>query len=903
MKKLLFFASAIALLASCSKDLTEDLAPAKVSGKSTVFATYDSGDDATRTVATPNNTSYKFTWEDGDALGVFNAVEKDEANAVFSYKGATSTDAGEFAGDLEFLADGNYVGYYPYADGRAIDENGNITLSISKKQNYRFNAPDTNAGSFAKNVAPAVAYGKATEDNKLDLTFYPVAAYVCVPIQGFGTIKSLDLEIENAKLTGTFTTTIESVAAATEAKEIEFDYSGLDANDRITLNCGSGVMLDPETPTYFWFVVPAGVEIKNISLYVNEEDEASLTRKIEAGYTTKINTPVVLGQDTNVAFNWVEGDAYIISNNIEFLMYAYAATNGVETDTPARMKAEDGTLRPAVIVKDIEFDGNDVNEWVTNAEDAAFMKTVLNAYNADHSIPTIGKDDVEFKISGNVNKEAATITGLTVKGTAMFHDGEAGKKKNVVENMTFVGCTVDATGLKSDAFFLANRVNNYTTFEGVTVGEGCDVLIDADNGKTPAVACKKAVVGKAYSNNLSEIENATELTDANRLYLLDQSNASPKVVSLEDCEITYNLLTVHNVSEGLIINVAAEDVEATMAKFDQTDSNAAKWYSVVSGYKAATAKTKASIDCSYWTGLIATEVNDDVFFTAEELAKAVQAGSDTYTFTNNIDLMGGVELNEGLTSGNSTGFNWGAVLPTAETTGLTLKVADDDEFTVSNIYVEPAKAAAATSTTPEVKAAHAVSVFGPYTSVLGALTVKDAYVTDKTVGKTTMGISGLTMVGGFDGVTVENMLISAYENTTVGGIVRSIRHGNSVKNVTFKGRIAQHTNKLTRGTIAGEFVPYDPATAFEFTGLSATCVGTPATLPVFGLVSVGKPATAGTDYDVEISFYNFKAILPENIVVKASDTEDYVVRVTSFPTEERKNGTTNDITVKVEKEE
>ena len=196
----------------------------------------------------------------------------------------------------------------------------------------------------------------------------------------------------------------------------------------------------------------------------------------------------------------------------------------------------------------------------------------------------------------------------------------------------------------------------------------------------------------------------------------------------------------------------------------------------------------------------------------------------------------------------------------------------------------------------------AVSVFG-VRAALKNVKVDNAYVSDQNVGVVSAGISGLaTFALNFEGVEVTNMLISAHENTTVGGLARTIRNGNQLKNVSFSGRIAQQKKALTRGTIAGEFdCSNNPTTnTYSFTGMTAVGIGTSANLPVFGKVALkkanGVAPAGGEKYDVEVNFFNFDAIMPTNFVPYTGATEDVKIRVTTSPNEEE--GAYKDFTVK-----
>lgn len=901
MKKILFFVSAVTLLASCSKEITEEVA-VPVTGKSTIYATYDGGQSSTRTTAEPNGNSYRLLWEIGDAVGVFDAVAEDQTNAYFAYAGSNVA----FNGDMGFLYAEDYIGYYPYEKDRAIDKDGNITLTIPSTQNYRFNAIDEAAGSFAQNVAPAVAYGAASAGNELSLTFYPMATYLRIPIKGIGTVRTLELSISDVKLAGDFTVKLDDVKAATKSADIKINYEGGKFNEEtITLVCGKGdkgVALNPSKETYFWFVVPAGTKLKDqeMMITVNGKDELTRIFDYEKDSALPVNTPIKMGQDAKgTAFEWVEDGAFLIKNEYEFLMYAYAATNGVEGAYEPMLNNEKNALLDAVIVNDLDFSpaaGFNPDPTISvAAQYGEYVKTVLFAYTANNNaIAMIGNATNKFVISGNVAGEAAKIENLTVKGTAMFNDGETQKLSNKVCNLTFANSTVDATGLKADAFFLTNRDymgTNGILLEDITIEKSCQVLVDSDQ--------ETAVIGRAFTNKLSDIVSEVEdLSYANVLYVMND------VEDFVENEIpTYNTITVHNMYNGAILNVADQAAAKELVeKIDlKNPANHGTWFSVVSGYKPATTTAPASVETSYWTGTIATDEKADDIFTAEELAKVVKDAANLTTggdkLTNDLDLMGGVTLDENLAKASHTGLNWGDVLSKSSMTPIKLDgtKGENGKYTISNAWVVPAEEA----TVP------AVSLFGVRVGLTN-IKVENAFVSDQNVGIVSNGISGLGIFAqNFEGVEVSNMLISAHANTTVGGLVRTVRNGAQIKDVYFSGRIAQQSKTLTRGTIAGEFAaPADNTdNTFTFTGVNGKSVGTPANLPVFGMVQVNAPASkAGSNYDVVINFYNFdqNGILPTNFVAGEAEA-DYTVRVNRSETTD--GGTFKDHVVVVPVEE
>ena len=784
-------------------------------------------------------------------------------------------------------------------------------------------------GSFVSGVVPAVAAAEGVDKEKdVNVTLQPVVSYLSIPIKGVGKVGSVKLAMKvgeaevnlagevNVNLAQPDKTQKNIVDGKEVTEETFFTIYKNFQEDIITLDCGDSVDLNPETAKYFMFVIPAYLDLSQkvdftITVADTEGNETKYSRTIDAGKLKSTYRNYILHYDS-ADITWSESGAYIISNEYEFLMYADAATNG--TKTIGAIWNNDSQLRPAVIVNPLNFEEFNTDPTLSQVEKdvADYLKNLLAAYKEnDYAIPTIGAGDkaAKFELEGNVNGKVATINGLTVKGTSMFYDGmDNGQEKfeNAVKNITFTNSTVDATGLKSDAFFLTNRYfTNGIQFDGVTVGEGCDVLVDSDNGATPAVKCEKAVIGRAFTSfdGNDEVTNNVEgLNYANVLNVKSNyANFNPED---EDCiDITYNKLTVHSLHDGAILNVKDEAAAAEMIEKIDLTIGGAKWYSVVSGYKAATTgttATTASVEMSYWTGTSAGNVIQDEIFTAEELASVVNAGDGTAKLTNDINLMGGVELSEGLATAKHSGLNWGDVLSKVDDVAKKAKVdgtkGTDGKYTISNVWVVPEKQTVATETTA------AVSVFGVRVA-LKNVKVDNAYVSDQNVGVVSKGISGLAIFAqDFEGVEVTNMLISAHENTTVGGLAQFIRNGGQLKNVSFSGRIAQQKKALIRGTIAGKFECLD-ATAtntYSFTGMKAVGIGSSANLPVFGEVALKKAANVasagGEKYDVEVNFFYFDAIMPTNFVPYANATEDVKIRVTTSPNDQE--GTYKDFSVK-----
>ena len=631
MKKILLFVSAAALVvASCSKEI-EDASPVQVAGKSTINATYEDvlSGDITRTEAQRvDGKTFTTTWDGTDVLGVFRAEKGSDINSPFVYDAGDAEAQAKFKGDLEILAGGEYVGYYPWDKNTSIDENGNITLTIPEKQNYRYNAKDAN-GSFAANVAPAVAFGQATEENdKLDMSFYAVASYMYVPFTGDGFVKDIKLEISNTCLSGDIQVNIDDI------KTGDFSKVAAPASTEpttITVKCYNPVKLTPGETTTFWFVVPGNLDIKDatVKFYVNG-DEIPARNENYTKKTTPGNFFGLAKDNKGTAFEWIEDtqDACILRTPEEFLKYAYLATYGaVDSDNNSLADNADvvefytnGTLKRAVFANDIDLDElgeiSSDHEIVTK-EMTPFEKAVFYDHYklTKNTIATIGNYTIEFDIDGR----GYTLSNLTVKGSGLFSDCyemNSGKSsESEVKNLVLENVTVDATEQKT-AYYLTNRHypgKGGITLTDITVGEGC-VLTGAEN---------PALIGRAFVGGEVELANPIKENKMETAVFADDLNIMGDV-TIADYE--YNKVTIHENAPGAIVTVADKTkAEEFMAEV----TNNATWYSVIDE------------TTSYWTGTMAdTRDNKDGISTAEELAKAVNNGTGTGTFvlTNNIEI-------------------------------------------------------------------------------------------------------------------------------------------------------------------------------------------------------------------------------------------------------------------------
>ena len=306
MKKLFFFASALALLGtSCSDDLgLKNPAEQVVEGNSTLRATYQLGDEEsvyeisdedgegveTRTSLGISGSTLTYKWSAGDAIGVYgvatvNGVTNVNGNAYYAY----NSNTGAFTGDINAMnaTNGVYYGYYPYNQSGAGEEadGGTFAMTFLATQNYNHTAEASQStysinpptGSFSNGVAPAVAVGVGS-GNEISMNFQSVGSYVVIPIVNYGAtanITSATLQVLNGTgqaytINGTIEVDLERLAANPGQNMIQSGAIGEDvaatvdassAAGILTLSMGNGLKLTAGQKTNLWFVIPPNVSI------------------------------------------------------------------------------------------------------------------------------------------------------------------------------------------------------------------------------------------------------------------------------------------------------------------------------------------------------------------------------------------------------------------------------------------------------------------------------------------------------------------------------------------------------------------------------------------------------------------------------------------------------------------
>ena len=771
MKKLLFFASAVAMFASCSKDLTEDVAPA-LSGENAIYASYEA-DSETRSHV--DGTAAK--WDNGDALGVFAAEAGDKTNAYFGYDGT------KFVGSLKQVKGEDIFVYYPWSRDMAFGASDNkLTFEIPATQYYNHLYTE-GWGSFVSGVVPAVAAAEEVDKSKdVNVTLQPVVSYLSIPIKGVGKVSKVELSMTlgdtssatNVALTGDV---VVDLANAPTTKQKNVDNKGKEVDDDtfftispmatasqedvITLDCGDGVDLNPETAKYFMFVIPAYINLTdqvNFKISVVDEKDAKTTydRTIAAGKLKSTYRNYILHYDS-ADITWSEGGAYIISNEYEFLMYADAATNGYDNVAYVvdAMWDEDQSqqkiLRPAVIIKDLDFgEGFNTDPTLSKVDKnvADYLKDLLAAYvDNGKAIPTIGAGDdaVKFEIEGNVDGEAAEIKNLKVVGNGMF--GGKAKIGNVVKNITLTNIEVEGDYLVTEYADAPVSMNQSTPFEKLE-------KITVNGGTIKSTNKNIAVVDKAYTRNLDAVKVNGELPAgakyANTLYV--SSNVNTPL----DPALTFNTVKGVYSGKGKIVTVTAEGAKAFIDAID-VKASGANWFSVVEREAPATEGAAGAVKTSFWTGFVPADAPTGDVFTAEALAYAVK-NRKPVVLTNDIDLMNG---------------DWKKVADAAGYTSVNVNSKQPEAAAAAEAATTPAPAVVYTiknvtlayAEDDEYKPAHSsgyLSLFG-YEAAVENIVVDGIVVDDANQPEsvTNCYTAGLAHTGSAKNVTVKNAKINA----------------------------------------------------------------------------------------------------------------------------------------------
>lgn len=669
MKKILLFASAVAVLfSSCSTDNTQDVIGNEAMGTISAAAAYQQ--EATRTYLEGK----KVFWSKGDALGVFGASGPQVQFGLTSGEGTASA---KFAGNKNYLKVGEPVyAYYPYTKGTSLEDTSKVKLEILAEQTFE------KVGSFDAAMAPAYAYIPKLEskDDVIAFTMQGAAAYLSVPVKGMGTLESLSLYIDGQQLNGVAAVDIAGAddpetKDVDETPAIKFDMSSPATIEQKTntVNCGGAVVLEPFKAVEVMFVVPAGVDVKKEITVTAVIDGKTIYHKrpaeINSEYVTKANEKVTIVYDskatTLVDAAWSFGleKKYVISGDndqaaLDFLAYAYLAqadnylrpntdyvygTNGSTAEDWAALEEYFGEnpYQYAAIsfVEKIDLDAFDADAKfaefgaiVNPTSKDKFYRNVLTWYiNNEYAIESLHDYWDTTGIIGGLTTPTE-ITGLKVLGNGISTGA-------FLSNIKFTNTTVIAT--QNDfAGFVAPK-GDTANVEDVVIGENNQLIATAAGSKyVGGIAGYYYVSAATIDVDVEAVPTVVttlslDETAIGQLYGIVIADKN-MVISLADNNVTsLDAPVIYEATAKGVIDVTSEIAAPEGAKF--------------AGIVAK--NTGASIvvnNVSYWNGLAYDTNGGDDYFTAEELAYALQtAGAALDTeLTHNIDMQCYVKMNE-----------------------------------------------------------------------------------------------------------------------------------------------------------------------------------------------------------------------------------------------------------------
>lgn len=593
------------MLGSCSKDDTE-VTPVGGTKDVAFKATMALGNDTRISMDVDDSGNVKYLWDFGDMVGA--TVKGLSVVAPFTNV-AKSGPTAEFSALNE--ASVNYIGaenvylVYPYKEGKTVDNDGNVEMTIPATQTYRDN-------SFAQMVSPAVSFAEKFEvndDNTVkEYTFKPVASFIRVPVYGVGTIKSLTMQIKNdvpAKIAG-------SAKVDVDSETPELVLAAGTGTDKITLEMGKGGLeLQYTEPKWVVFVIPANVAVKantKFEFVATFDDDATSTYTITIPSTYN-DTSLAVNKSLKLSVGAYFGmeDKVLIENNADLLEYLYTVSKNMDGD------------KTAVLVNDINFSRYDARNDINGAE--GNMLAALTEYLTNGS--AINSIAEGAKIDGNGH----IISNLQVSGNGIF----AGQP-DALKNLTLSAVTVNVPDEANPALFVGD----------INLASCSDrLVIKGGYLKNVAEDATAALIHTAYLHTLPLKDKVTIFSYPR----VNESSGAPayyasKLALQDDVDANGDLKAYFNSSAtprfGAIVAGGSKDVAIS-----NVSSACVKGLLGVIQYGGGS-KAISVIDrngTSYWTGGVASEAPaEGKVKTAEQLAYVVKNGGRKLTLANNIDL-------------------------------------------------------------------------------------------------------------------------------------------------------------------------------------------------------------------------------------------------------------------------
>lgn len=831
MKKLLFYASAVAVLfSSCSKDATEDIA---VQAGHEVFTASINIEDENQTRLHLEEKTY--IWDVNDAIGVSSATVEDanipvtasEAGSVPSFV-VSKNDYERWLNATEKTTDKNplYV-YFPYQDGKVFDEDGNIELTVPKTQRYE-------VGSFFRNEVPAVGFAEAWNGAGQDIELKVPVALLRVNVFGWGELEAIKLTIQNSEgeyytLSGSANVNVAPVkgkeyAPALTLKAGDNEAPANDVDNYVEVVFGKKIAeeIAYNTTLPVHFILPAGINLSEATLTfipkfkdAGEYDESeafvkTMARESSAGkMDLRPNLRVTIGD--NISFGLKDKFLVMDDENYtaeeKFLAYAYFAqtqTNNTEAELKKMTEhfntvadilgvtaAEAMKMQALLIDTELDFAAYD-KAWA----EAEFK--VLDDILVFDPIDDFWKDVYTWYIANGgaietlhynavIGVENTTIKNLNVAGTGLTNATD-------LENLTLQNVTV-----KAEDDYFAGLIAGHSDFAANVK----NVVISTGN---KVVAEDVAQVGGIFGR----------LANADAIY----AAAEPIAIEAKNCGVV-----------GRLYGKTMVDVELTLEEFEWDPSVAA--YPVIGEAEAMVNVTAdVVVDASMLNAGVVGKVNlqsgwsgsvlvADTYYwnggfgsydgsaydkdgkvtnplTAEEFASVIRmAINSDLVFTHNFDMQGDHSVLAG-DDVDAMAITYPFAMIPYNTNADAKYTVDGKNKTISNI----------TLVSGDVNA-HA-ALFGKEADI------KDITVTGLTINTEaakTGYVAGLAYTGKAKNVTVNNVAINVGgENWlsndaehTIGAVFATV-NAKDIENVTANNVAIVSGAKASAGLVAGKLV-------------------------------------------------------------------------------------------------
>lgn len=705
MKKYLFFlSSAAVLLSSCSDEFAPNTGINNGNYNSIAYATLETNaDPQTRFGVSVNTTTnkYKFDWDLGDALGVFNPKGLVD-NAQFAYNTNTEVFTSQ-----SFIAKGEtYYAYYPYSNPAPNNSDATtLNLNLNSNQNFNWFASSANedntyypdkfnpttesgdvtkyGGSFSNGAVPAVATSVATENNEIKFTLQPLASYIVVPMTGMGEVSSIsfklkapsDTEGENVSggyyiLDGSYAVTW----ADLDENGINGENNGIEwtngTSTAITLNCGN-VELDPYTPINFWFVVPSGLQIVGSVVEMNvtlasdgdpiELESSPLTATGYETYTLPRNT-IIPVTDSGQPFECVDPNSFMMTTGLQFLEYANLITNGTKALTGySEFTGNQAALSNLQKMLPSAFTGEtftapeNLNGLLTPiimkdlelSPDAIYDAIVATLYPDDPSaaprvitLPNYFNYLETYVNDGYFDGSIGGQVAYTISGF-----GETAGLNGLVVNGNGLFNFGEYTTSSVSGLTLQNVIVNAANEDGTYFISEQNNGINVNVGQNNALNYKNtAVPDAAYYQSVNASVFASATTTPNTEVVTPFTKYATDLIFTENYNLEETPITLASFTNVIV----APTDGTTNPVITVTDSSAAEEFITMAEFQANSSATtnnsgysvidSQTVPTSYWTGT-SYQTSSDGNIYAENLYYARLNGtSASLTLTNNLDL-------------------------------------------------------------------------------------------------------------------------------------------------------------------------------------------------------------------------------------------------------------------------